>query len=310
MFEEVVSGLTSAQPEMHEKMYEKMRAEFWTQLEVRRAELAEKFGEKYPEAEIDDAFVFEYGRAEKDCGKCGECKGLPCSKKFFPNLQFQVSSFGRRLYLSWYRCKYTAAKVKENKAAKVLEASKIPALYVGKTFEDYEVDAENEGAVTWAKKIVSENSGQSLFISGNVGTGKTFLAAIIAQELMKLGRSVIFQAVPKLLDNLRDSYDEKSEVKMDKLISELEKVDVLVLDDLGTEVSTEWAVERLFLILNERYQEEKQTLITSNYSLSELAERLNNPKKAQKRGVSGDRIASRIKEMCKRTVLKGADRRL
>ena len=303
---EVVLPFTAEQT----AIYESKRAEVLEQMKKRRAELEEKFGEQFSGIELKDGFILEYTRAEKDCAKCAECKGLPCAKSFFQNLQYEVESFDGYLTLKWNRCKYALAQNRKNKAAKALEKTKIPALYTGKSFADYKVDAENEGAVAWAKKIIEEKSRQSLYISGNVGTGKTFLAALIAQELIKLGRSVIFQAVPKLLEKLRDSYDENSEVSMSKMIKELEEVDVLVLDDLGTEVSTEWAVERLFMILNERYLEKKQTLITSNYKLNELAIRLNNPKKAKSSGISGDRIASRIKQMCKRTVLKGIDRRL
>jgi DNA replication protein DnaC len=72
----------------------------------------------------------------------------------------------------------------------------------------------------------------------------------------------------------------------------------LILDDLGVEKTTEWSLQTLYTIIDRRYREEKQTLITSNLTLDEIAEKV------------GDRIASRIAGMCKVVEIKGRDRRL
>jgi hypothetical protein len=72
----------------------------------------------------------------------------------------------------------------------------------------------------------------------------------------------------------------------------------LILDDIGTEKPSEWAQQNIFLIIDRRYETLRQTIFTSNLSLDELSERL------------GDRITSRIAEMCKVIELKGKDRRI
>ena len=73
---------------------------------------------------------------------------------------------------------------------------------------------------------------------------------------------------------------------------------LLILDDLGAEKTTDWALQSLYIIINKRLSEELQTIITSNLSLDELRDKI------------GDRIASRIAGMCKIVKLTGRDRRL
>lgn len=108
---------------------------------------------------------------------------------------------------------------------------------------------------------------------GPKGTGKTTLASGMAVELRKkrppLG--LIFETVPDLLDKLRAAYAPNSEQTFDERLEQLKAVDILVLDDLGTQRSTPWASEKLYQILNDRYQTRKLTLITSNIELSRLA---------------------------------------
>ena len=72
----------------------------------------------------------------------------------------------------------------------------------------------------------------------------------------------------------------------------------LILDDMGAEKTSEWSIQTLYSIIDRRYRDEKQTLITSNLTLDEIAEKV------------GDRIASRIAGMCKVVEIKGKDRRI
>lgn len=115
-----------------------------------------------------------------------------------------------------------------------------------------------------------------LLFMGSHGSGKTHLAAAIANQRIKLNESVIFTTVPDLLDRLRASFDEKlaEDESYPALFEEVRKAPLLILDDLGTENQTSWAVEKLFQILNHRYNAHLPTVITTSRNLSDINEHI------------------------------------
>jgi DNA replication protein DnaC len=137
-----------------------------------------------------------------------------------------------------------------------------------------------------------KNKGKGLYLFGPAGTGKTHLAVMVAQEV----EGVQFVKVPKLLLSLKANFDGKG-YENELIIDRLAKLPVLVLDDLGAEKASEWVAETMYILIDERYGNMKPTIITSNHSLSELSERL------------GDRIVSRIMEMCRVIEIKTSDKR-
>ena len=212
----------------------------------------------------------------------------------------------QKLEIGNRRCKYNLQELQKRRIAQKFERCRIPAKYVGKGFESYEVTADNQAAVKWAKYVI-ENPSKGLMIFGVPGCGKTHLAAIIAQEDIKRGRSVIFSDVPNLLDTLKATFTEhndidgKKQATLDTLMRDLSRVDLLILDDIGTEYSTEWAMERLYIIVNDRYNREKPIIATSNFNAEGLEARF--------KDIKGKRIVSRISEMCQPVLIRGSDRR-
>jgi DNA replication protein DnaC len=113
-----------------------------------------------------------------------------------------------------------------------------------------------------------------LLVHGPSGAGKTHVAAAIANRCIERGQPALFVVVPDLLDHLRASYNPTSELTYDALIEQVRNAPVLILDDLGTQSATAWAQEKLFQVLNHRYNAQLPTIVTTNLGIERLDERL------------------------------------
>lgn len=140
---------------------------------------------------------------------------------------------------------------------------------------------------------------RNLFFYGTVGTGKSFLSGCVAKELMDQGHSVIYFGATGLFDLLSSvSFDTRGRDERQSTFSDLYQCDLLIIDDLGTELTNQFTASQLFSLLNERHLGKKSTLISTNFSLAELRDRYS------------DRIFSRITsnfEVCR---LAGEDIRM
>lgn len=113
-----------------------------------------------------------------------------------------------------------------------------------------------------------------LVLTGASGCGKTHVAAAVANRCLALGRPALFVVVPDLLDHLRAAYSPDAELGYDRLFEQVRNAPVLVLDDLGTQSATPWAQEKLFQLINHRYNARLPTVVTTNLPLSTLDDRL------------------------------------
>jgi len=113
-----------------------------------------------------------------------------------------------------------------------------------------------------------------LFLMGGYGCGKTHLAAAIANEVWQQGGDALFVVVPDLLDHLRAAFHPNSTVSYDERFELVRTVPLLVLDDFGSQSNTPWANEKLYQIINFRYNARLPTVVTTNLALEDIDPRV------------------------------------
>ena len=148
--------------------------------------------------------------------------------------------------------------------------------------------------------------GRGLWLMGNTGTGKTTLAMLVAKMALAAGKTVAIYFTPNLLTQIRKTYQaSESDDAYGAFFGRLTSVDLLYIDDLGSERRTDWVVEQLYALVNERYDNQRSMLVTSNaeQDVGEGQQRLQDQ--------VGVRTVSRLIEMCGDPLpLFGPDKRL
>ena len=234
---------------------------------------------------------------------CNEQKEKVC-KGYDPNFctghipQTVFSEIYQDYTLVFRKCKPFKAYCEKVALKRAFRTSGVPAIYEGLTKSDFIIDEQNEDAFKAAEKFLDHKIG-GIYFHGGYGTGKTFLASIIANEMLLRHENVLFISVPDLLAEIRcsfnDGFDKIERMQnLAKKIRIISECDTLILDDLGAENNTNWASERMFMIINERYNTGRPMIITSNIEIKQLCY---------------PRIADRLRQVCKEVVFYGESRR-
>jgi len=207
------------------------------------------------------------------CGKDPLCGGMGMVKF---NVPVGDSRFGKL-----FRCPNNPPENDMNFQNRLRNLGNMTA-FIDKTFESfqfrdlgYSEDEESTLALVFRKALDFASFPQGwLVLEGKYGSGKTHLAAAIANARLAQGEQVIFITVPDLLDYLRSAYAPNAEDTYDSLFDKVKNAYLLILDDLGAENPSQWAQEKLFQLLNHRYVNRMPTVITTNVALDRLDGRI------------------------------------
>ena len=203
-------------------------------------------------------------------------------------------------------CECRESRLKRGRSKGV--ASVIPPRYRGVSFDrppvsDMARDLKTKTAVGRVQSYIEDldanlEAGRGLWLFGDTGTGKTTLAMLVSKIALEGGHSVAIYSLPKLLARIRRTYDE--EPGGDSYLTFFERltsVDLLHIDDFGAEKRSEWVLEQLYALVNERYEAQRSIILTTNLVVEKLEEQI------------GERTVSRLSETCDPIPLFGSDRR-
>jgi DNA replication protein DnaC len=192
-------------------------------------------------------------------------------------------------------CECRAPRLARRRARGV--ASAIPARYRGVSMDrppvsDMARDPSRAPVVAAVREYLEAvdarlEEGRGLWLMGDVGTGKTTLAMLVSKAAVEAAHTVAIYSLPRLLARIRRTYDaDPGEDSYLAFFHRLTSVDLLHLDDLGAEKRSDWVLEQLYAIVDERYESQRSMVVTTNLDQAALEEQI------------GPRTVSRLVEIC------------
>lgn len=203
------------------------------------------------------------------------------------------------------------AKRRKQRIERLLGRSGIKKRFRQRTFDRFKADTpERRKWLRVAKEYADRfpeklDTGEGLYIEGNYGTGKTHLAAAIALQLIEAGVPVVCKTSIDLLMDIKKAFDGR-DVSEEAILRAYKDVDLLIIDDLGKEQVTEWSISTLYNILNDRYEDMKPTIITTNFGSDDLIA-VETPKGSNES--RAEAIVSRLREVSTVLTMVGEDYR-
>ncbi len=264
------------------------------------------------ENHLDRAFVekniYSFKRWLDSIKKCRNCKGLNECSQDNEGLHFECTN-GILLTMGLVSCDFKKNQNKLEAHIRNYKVSDLPKDWYAKSLSGISLKNETNNYRILLKSVLEycdHPDQKGFFLYGDVGVGKSFLAALVCNELAKHNRKVGYIHVPTMCSRMKSYLGED---EFDEQMYWMKNVDFLVLDDIGAESATPWVRDELLLpILNYRMENDLSTWFTSNEDYDSLFDHYKNCGKVQEE-MKAIRIMERIRALSKEIELTGKNRR-
>ena len=237
---------------------------------------------------------------------CENCNGKDCAQ-FNKGYMPIFKCFCGQYEMSLYPCPHSELVSRKGSTQTMEKQSNIPLCYAKLTFRDLRKmdlpEPIRKIAISVYYLATKPELNEGIYLYGPSGVGKTLLASLLGNSLLKAGKKVLFCTTAELLTNLKANIKGNWKETFDRY----QDVPCLILDDVGAAAVTEWGLSQMFQLLDSRCKSQRQTIFTSNYSPERLQQKLLKNGHFEEEQVK--RLISRIVGMTHPFHLTGKDKR-
>ncbi len=242
--------------------------------------------------------------------KCQHCEGLSMCQQPSEGYVLELT-YDQVFEKSLEPCVYQIKKLASLQHQKQFSLCDMSEEQLMLRFKDINLEGESGGYIELVTQLVDacdQARASGFYLCGEPGTGKTYLACCVANEMALQGKRVAFVNVPKYISSLKGMmYDKIAYVKY---IDALRNADVVILDDIAGEAVSNWSRDEILLaVLNERMEHQRFTMFTSNYDISNLEKYYALNSKIINDTVGAKRLVERVKALSSQKVLSTGNRR-
>lgn len=247
----------------------------------------------------------------RDLERCMKCKNIMECKNDVAGCVYYPFIENDEIVFSYIMCKYKKKQEEKNLYLKNEVIFEMPKELVNASMKAIDTSDQNRyETIVWLKNFIDlykkKDATKGLYLTGNFGCGKTYLVCAMLNELAKKGHKVAMIYYPEFLRSLKEGFNDND---YSTKFNEVKKSELLLIDDIGAEVTTSWGRDEVLgTILQYRMQEGLITFFTSNFNLKELEEHFSFSKNGTEK-VKARRIMERIKQLTECIVMVSENRR-
>lgn len=250
--------------------------------------------------------------SSKELDNCKKCKGTEECKNYYKGHVYYPEILNGNIVFDYVACKYQKELEQKNKYKENIYLFDLPKEIKEASMKNIDSnDPDRFKIIKWLTSFLNNytpGKGQKgLYLTGNFGSGKTYLISAVLNELAKKNHKVAIIYYPEFLRSLKESFNDP-EIYNEKF-KLIKKIELLLIDDIGAETMTEWSRDEVLgNILQYRMQEGLTTFFTSNLKIKDLEEHFSVSKGGVEK-IKAKRIVERIKQLTEEMVMISENRR-